>query len=324
MKIIISIKAILFGVTESIIGKLDIGNSYKIQKDSLTNSKLWKEFDYTDFGIRRIYEMAKLNDNLDVALLVKEQELNDSDLSFARSKGIRINEQSMFDYLNDLEINEIRYIDMKMRVIRLFSENSFNIKELLFNVFIIDNEGNRTSFFNSKIPFFDTVYSYVSDLSVKGKKELTKIDNFINDTQLPFSNIKFDPETLESACFLYDQTYTAPNQTLRFMTGVIGIESLVVNDNTRTDLKYKFVRNCGMLLSNNENEYKELCKNLENIYKLRSEYVHCGRMKGINEKSVVNVREILRKIIFKIVELDISKKQMLEKLDLKGYMVSIK
>ena len=91
---------------------------------------------------------------------------------------------------------------MKMRVIRLFSENSFNIKELLFNVFIIDNEGNKTSYINSKIPFFDTVYSYVSDLSVKGKKELTKINNFINDTQLPFSNIKFDPETLESACFL--------------------------------------------------------------------------------------------------------------------------
>lgn len=66
-----NIKSILFGVEENVIGNLNIGNDYEVIKDSLTNEMLWKEFDYTTFGLRRIYETAKLNDELDVAVLKK-------------------------------------------------------------------------------------------------------------------------------------------------------------------------------------------------------------------------------------------------------------
>ena len=66
-----NIKSILFGVEENVIGNLNIGNDYEVIKDSLTNEMLWKEIDYTTFGLRRIYETAKLNDELDVAVLKK-------------------------------------------------------------------------------------------------------------------------------------------------------------------------------------------------------------------------------------------------------------
>ena len=66
-----NIKSILFGVEENVIGNLNIGNDYEVIKDSLTNEMLWKEFDYTTFGWRIIYETAKLNDELDVAVLKK-------------------------------------------------------------------------------------------------------------------------------------------------------------------------------------------------------------------------------------------------------------
>lgn len=65
------IKAILFGVDESVIGNLDIGENYKVKRDTMINQKLWEQFDYTVFGLRKIYETAKLNDNLDVAILTK-------------------------------------------------------------------------------------------------------------------------------------------------------------------------------------------------------------------------------------------------------------
>ena len=74
-KVLISIKAILFGVTESVIGNLDVGNNYEIKKDNMLSNELLKEFDYTTFGIRRIYEGAKINEDLDVAMLTKSIEL---------------------------------------------------------------------------------------------------------------------------------------------------------------------------------------------------------------------------------------------------------
>lgn len=58
------------------INNLDLGNSYKIEKDCMINHNLWEEFDYTAFGLRRIYETAKLNDNLDVVILNKVEEVN--------------------------------------------------------------------------------------------------------------------------------------------------------------------------------------------------------------------------------------------------------
>ena len=76
LKIRYVIKALLFGVDETVIGNLDLGNSYKIEKDCMINHNLWKEFDYTAFGLRRIYETAKLNNNLDVAVLNKVEEVN--------------------------------------------------------------------------------------------------------------------------------------------------------------------------------------------------------------------------------------------------------
>lgn len=317
MKIAISIKAILFGVTENVIGTLDIGNSYVIERDNLKNSKLWKEFEYTDFGIRRMYEMATLNEELDVAILTKKLELNDSDLTFA---------ENVDDSLQMLEHDELTYVDMKCRVIRLFSENSFSVKEMLFNTSIIDNDGNKTLYWNSRSSFEDIMlYHGFFDSPFANMEEIVKINNYIKNTQIPFRNTKFDSETLELACDLYDKTYTSIiSQTLPFMAGVIGIESLLVNDNVKTDLTYRFIRNGAMLLSNNEKEYKELSKKFKRIYKLRSEYVHTGKVRDLSVYDIFDVREMLRKIIFKIVELNIDKKQLLEKLDLKGYIVNLK
>ncbi len=71
MKIKIIIKAILFGVDETVIDTLKIGNGYNIIKDSMINKELWHELDYTAFGMRRIYEITGVNDNLDIAILMK-------------------------------------------------------------------------------------------------------------------------------------------------------------------------------------------------------------------------------------------------------------
>lgn len=318
-KVVISIKAILFGVSENIIGNLDIGNDYTIIKGSMIDSKLWREFDYTDFGIRRIYEGAKVNDNLDVAVLNKRMEITSSSIK-SSNNGFMIDNQHINEYINSVEAAEIEYVDEKMRMIRLFSENSFNIYELLFNVFIVYENDDEKLYFNSKIPFPDVVYGNIPKLSLDNETCISDINDFIRNIQFSFLKSKFNLELLKKVCFLYDQTYTASVQTLRFMAGVIGIESLIVDDDSNGDLSYRFARNGAMLLSDNEDEYYDLKERLKRIYRLRSKYVHCGSVKNIDELSVIEVREILRKLIFKIIELNIDKKELLSKVEIKGYI----
>ncbi len=310
MKIIykISIKAILFGVEENVIDNLNIGNNYLVKKDNLTNKQLWKEFDYTAFGIRRIYESAKINENLDIAVLEKNFEH-----IYDKPKNINFEE-----YLYNLENAEMHYVDEKMRIIRLFCENGFNIHELLINTNIILDNGKGEINHNSKIPFPDKIIGNIEKLNLNSKKEIDRINNFIQSIDIHFNNFNFSPNLLSSACFLYDQTYTASLETLQFMVGVIGLESLLVDG--KGELSYKFSRNCAMLLSNNIEEYEKLFLQMKKIYKKRSEYVHNGRMKTLEEDDIVELRDILRKTIFKIIEFNIPQEELLKRLDLKGYL----
>ena len=61
-----------------------------------------------------------------------------------------------------------------------------------------------------------------------------------------------------------------------------------------------------MLLSTNSDEYLELLSKMKKIYKKRSDYVHNGMVKSLEENEVIETRNILRNVIFKIIEKNIS------------------
>ena len=319
LKIKYKIKAILFGVDETIINNLELGNSYFVERDSMTNNKLWEAFDYTAFGLRRMYEEAKLNSNLEVALLKKADEVSYDNAILIAGKGWFVDEKDIIDIIYDYEIEQMNYVDEKMRIIRLFSENGFNIKELLINAEVINQENDEIVLnHNSKIPLPDRIIGVTEKLSLSNSDKVIKINSFISKMDLRFKDSKFSPKILSSAAFLYDQSYTSPVVTLRFMVGVIGLESLLVDGNS--ELSYRLSRNCAMLLSSNLDEYLELLTKMKKIYKKRSDYVHNGIVKSLEEKEVIEVRSILRNVIFKIIEKNISQDLLIKELDLKGYM----
>lgn len=319
LKIKYKIKEILFGVDETIINNLELGNSYFVERDSMTNNKLWEAFDYTAFGLRRMYEEAKLNSNLEVALLKKADEVSYDNAILIAGKGWFVDEKDIIDIIYDYEIEQMNYVDEKMRIIRLFSENGFNIKELLINAEVINQENDEIVLnHNSKIPLPDRIIGVTEKLSLSNSDKVIKINSFISKMDLRFKDSKFSPKILSSAAFLYDQSYTSPVVTLRFMVGVIGLESLLVDGNS--ELSYRLSRNCAMLLSSNLDEYLELLTKMKKIYKKRSDYVHNGIVKSLEEKEVIEVRSILRNVIFKIIEKNISQDLLIKELDLKGYM----
>lgn len=316
IEIEVIVKAILFGVDETIIDNLKVGNEYKISKDSMTNHNLWEEFDYTAIGIRRVYEEAKLNDKLDVAILNKKTKIA-YDATFKTGIGYLIEDRQIAEIISELENNEMNYIDKKMRIIRLYKENGFNIKELLINTYMVDENKNKNIYLNSKIPFPDRIFGEVEKLHLNSQKEIGDINIFISNFDLDFPNSSFSNEILSMACFLYDQSYHAPVITLRFMVCVIGLESLLVDGNG--ELSYKLSRNCAMLLSNNAEEYSALFKDIKDIYNKRSKFVHNGIVKNIEDINIIYVRNILRKAIFKIADKNISQSDLIKELDLKGY-----
>lgn len=75
-----------------------------------------------------------------------------------------------------------------------------------------------------------------------------------------------------------------------------------------------------MLLSNNSEEYAELYEKVRKLYNVRSEFVHMGFVKKLESDDVIIARDILRKTIFKVIEKNVTKKQLLKELDLKGYI----
>lgn len=117
LKIKYKIKAILFGVDETIINNLELGNSYFVERDSMTNNKLWEAFDYTAFGLRRMYEEAKLNSNLEVALLKKADKVSYDNAILIAGKGWFVDEKDIIDIIYDYEIEQMNYVDEKMRII---------------------------------------------------------------------------------------------------------------------------------------------------------------------------------------------------------------
>lgn len=320
IKLQYTIKAILSGVDESIIDKLNFGNSFIIQKDSLTNGKLCKEFDYTFIGIRRIYELSKLNQKLEVALLTKKAEKEYTVKKIIIDNVSTLNYDQIYPYISEIEDEELKYIDETMRNIRLFSENCFNIKEILFKFKIINLKDNSTIFDNiySKIPLPDKIYDNISKLHIENELEANKLNDFIKNINAKVLSSNFSPELLSQACFLYDQSYTSSLETIRFLVSIIGLESLLIN--STTELSYKFSRNGAMLLSTSKEEYYEYLKILKKIYMKRSKYVHAGVTNDLTSDDVKQAREILRKVINTILIKNISKEELIKELDIKGYI----
>lgn len=314
-----TIKAILSGIDETVINYLDFGNSYLITKDSLTNYKLWEEFDYTPFGIRRIYETSKLNNKLEIALLTKNSCVNYNVTEIMHNDEKALNFEEIYKFISDFENKELNYVDETMRHIRLFSENCFNIKELLFKCDVINLEDNTQiiSNINSKISLPDKILDNISKLHIESEAKSQEINNFIKNIDTKISSSNFSPEIIKLACFLYDQSYTAPVETLRFMVCVIAMESILVKGNL--ELSYRFSRNGAMLLSNNVEEYWQFSNIFKEIYKRRSNYVHTGKLDNLHLENIIQARDVLRNIILSVLSKNKSKDDLLRELEVKGF-----
>ncbi len=146
---------------------------------------------------------------------------------------------------------------------------------MLVNSYIEDSNGNFNLFFSSKIPFPERIRGKEKLLSLKSQDDIDDFNRFIADFDLEFPKSKFSNKILNAACFLYDQSYWAPVETLCFMVCIIGLESL-------------------MVAGKSEASYQPISISINGI------------IKNIEETDIKYARELLRKVIFKILDINIS------------------
>lgn len=312
IKIKFTIKAILCNVDKTILDKLDIGNGYNLIIDNFKNGELYNMLDCTVFGIRRKYELAKINKNLDVILLSKEINKEYS-CKIIEDHGIYINGKRLDDFIYDYECDEMHYVDIKLRLMRLYTDNYIKIKELYIKTNC--SVDGRDFSYVSIIPFPD----YIRDDSPKmilDTKKAKKLNKFMKEFDLDFSKLKYSKDLLTHAAYLLDQSYYANTDALKFTTCIIGLESLLLGDNI--SISYKLKRNLAILLSKNRREYYYYGDLIKDLYNKRSRFVHDGEVEPIQTEDIEASRDLLRKVIFKIVELNMKKSDLLKYLDEKG------
>ena len=122
MKLKVTIKAILCGVDESVVKYLDFGNGYSIEKEQLFNSELKQTFRLDHFRTISNYYSNIIDKEKNIALLNKEYEINIHDTNNSI--------EELTNIFDRIEAKETGYIDKTVQLIRLYSENSFNIKEI--------------------------------------------------------------------------------------------------------------------------------------------------------------------------------------------------
>ena len=316
----LEIRAVLFGVDESVIGKLKIGNKYQIRKENIINNDYFRLFGYNNSTMFDIYYNASIDedDSTEVAVLYKKIRFLSPKIKMIPKKGCYMNGKEYTEYLNDIELKEYHYLNDKIKVIRLFSDNSFNINEVFTSIKVYNGKKIVLPTIISRYPLSEKILGCYNKLSLTDDKDANRINKFIKNIDLKSFENKYEKNSLKNALFLYDQTYTAPTSSLRFMVGVIAIESLMIDKDDRGELTYKFYRNTAMLLSNNILEYEKLKTKLKKIYKYRSQFVHNGFVEEVDYKIIKDVRDILRNIIFKLNKLDIDKNELLKQLEIKG------
>ena len=154
MKTKIIIKAIACGVDKNVIGKLKIGNGYCLKKQNLFYELFLNEFGINMMTAIREY-LEDIIDNKDNIILI-HKEYDDN------------MEEEFPEYFDKIEKRETSYLDDKMRMIRLYSNNSFNIKSVHICIKTMYDNTWVTSC-NSVFPFSDKIYDrqYIPKLSIK-------------------------------------------------------------------------------------------------------------------------------------------------------------
>lgn len=128
---------------------------------------------------------------------------------------------------------------------------------------------------------------------------------------------------LETIVDTYNINLSISNMKIAFLNIVTCLEALLVSSNS--ELTYRISRNVAVLLSNNKEQGKELFNKMKELYAIRSKLVHEGvwnpekYYRIFDNEPFEDLKMIFNSAFRKYVDLGLSKKELVSKLDESGY-----
>lgn len=128
---------------------------------------------------------------------------------------------------------------------------------------------------------------------------------------------------LETIMETYNINLSISNMKIVFLNIVTCLEALLVNSNS--ELTYRISRSVSVLLSSDKEHGNELFKKMKELYSIRSTLVHEGvwnperYYKKFDNEPFEDLKIIFNSAFRKCIELGLSKKALIDKLDESGY-----
>jgi hypothetical protein len=145
--------------------------------------------------------------------------------------------------------------------------------------------------------------------------EIETVQKFLDVTEMP---LKFD--YLKMAHENFELSYTVPNPSLSFLSLMIASE--VLFNPGSGDITYRISRNFAVLLGSSVDEAKQIQNEIKKLYRKRSSLVHNGKEieNFVGEEDfVLKIRYCVRESIKKIILMNLSKEDLLDYLNSKGF-----
>ncbi len=186
---------------------------------------------------------------------------------------------------------------------------------LNFGIFYID--GVHESDFSDVVlsPYNPSILEDYSQIEATDDEKVKLLNNIEG-------NLSKSKE-LETIIETYNINLSISNMKIAFLNIVTCLEALLVSSNS--ELTYRISRNVAVLLSNNKEQGKKLFNKMKELYAIRSKLVHEGiwnpekYYKKFDNEPFEDLKMIFNSVFRKYVELGLSKKELVNKLDESGY-----
>ncbi|GAA0741239.1 hypothetical protein [Clostridium oceanicum] len=283
----VTICAVIFNVDKTLLNvNLDNGFEFRLMSLIPSKNQLDEIFETDVMALRQDYETAKINENLNVICVFK-------------SDTISLNETEAEEYTAKMSDEVLKYLDDKIRAIRLFVESP-----ICFTNLSIKMKGETE--FKNIIPINEAMVTNPISGFHCNDEEIDKLNKNISSMKFPLSD-----DLLNNCHRYYDLSYHQEN----FISITLLITCLEILFLGREKAKKeKLAKRCSVFLYESKKERLICYKNLLDQYKKRSEFVHDGDCSKIINQDILFLRDCVRKSIIKYLRSKFGKKEIIKNL----------
>lgn len=196
------------------------------------------------------------------------------------------------------------YINHKLNLLRVLSHGDIKVA---FEVFYLETEGEIETI--SACEYSKTSRNQMFSLFYS---DYNLVNSFLTK-----HSIETLPKYIKFAVSNYEKSYFTNHNEFDFLALMIALETMF-ND-SKSELTLRVSRGCAVLLGKDEADASTLFKQVKQFYEKRSKLVHTGDVGSISETDVHELRFIVSRALFHVMELNLPKDELSTKLIMKGF-----